>query len=88
MIAPALVYILCFVTCAVCAGMLVRSWMKTRTRLLLWTAVSFVFLAVNNFFLFADTTLAPPDVDLSAFRVTAGVVAICVLIFGLIWEAE
>jgi hypothetical protein len=87
MIAPALVYILCFVTCAVCAGLLVRSWMKTRMRLLLWTAVSFVFLAVNNFFLFADTTLAP-DVDLSAFRVTAGVVAICVLIFGLIWEAE
>ncbi len=88
MIAPALVYILCFVTCAVCAGLLVRSWMKTRTRLLLWTVVSFVFLAVNNFFLFADTTLTPPDVDLSAFRVTAGVVAICVLIFGLIWEAE
>lgn len=88
MTAPALVYILCFVTCAVCTGLLVRSWMKTRTRLLLWTAVSFVFLAVNNFFLFVDTTLMPPEVDLSFFRVTAGIAAISVLIFGLIWEAE
>jgi hypothetical protein len=87
MIVPGLVYILCFVTCAVCAGLLVRSWLKTRTRLLLWTAVSFVFLAVNNFLLFADTTLVP-DIDLSVFRLSAALLAVCVLIFGLIWEAE
>jgi hypothetical protein len=87
MTAPGLVYILCFVTCATCAGLLIRSWLKTRTRLLLWTAVSFVFLAINNFFLFADTTLVP-EIDLSVFRVTAALLAVCVLIFGLIWEAE
>jgi hypothetical protein len=87
MSAPALVYILCFVTCAVCAVLLVRSWLKTRTRLLLWTAISFVFLAINNFFLIVDTTLIP-DIDLSLFRVTTALVAICVLIFGMIWEAE
>ncbi len=60
MTAPALVYMFCFITCAICAGLLVRSWFKTRTRLLLWIAVSFVCLAVNNFFLFADTTLDAP----------------------------
>jgi hypothetical protein len=87
MTAPGLVYILCFVTCAACAGLLVRSWLRTRTRLLLWTAVSFVFLAVNNFFLFADATLLP-DVDLGFFRITAALLAICTLIVGLIWEAE
>ena len=87
MSAPALVYILCFITCAVCAGLLVRSWMKTRTRLLLWVAVSFVFLAINNFFLFADTTLLP-EIDLSPFRVGSALVAVSILIFGLIWEAE
>jgi hypothetical protein len=85
--APALVYILCFVTCAVCALLLVRSWVKTRTRLLLWVAVSFVFLAINNFFLFADTTLLP-DIDLSPFRIGSAVVAVTILIFGLVWEAE
>lgn len=87
MTAPALVYMFCFITCAICAGLLVRSWFKTRTRLILWIAISFVLLAVNNFFLFADTTLAL-DVDLSPFRVISGVVAVSILIFGLIWEAE
>jgi hypothetical protein len=88
MTAPALVYILCFLTCALCAGLLVRSWLRTRTRLLLWVAISFVCLAVNNFFLFVDATLSPPNVDLSPLRVIPGVIAISILIFGLIWEAE
>jgi hypothetical protein len=88
MTAPALVYILCFLTCAVCALLLVRSWVKTRTRLLLWVAASFVFLAINNFFLLADTTLTPPDWDLSPFRIGSAVIAVTILIFGLVWEAE
>jgi hypothetical protein len=87
MTAPALVYMFCFITCAVCAGLLVRSWFKTRTRLLLWIAVSFVCLAVNNFFLFADTTLFP-HIDLSLYRTASAVIAVSILIFGLIWEAE
>ena len=87
MTAPALVYMFCFIACAVCAWLLVRSWFKTRTRLLLWIAISFVFLAVNNFFLFADTTLLP-NVDLSAFRMISGLTAVSILIFGLVWEAE
>jgi hypothetical protein len=87
MTAPALVYLFCFLTCAVCAGLLVRSWLKTRTRLLLWIAVSFVLLAVNNFFLLADTTLFP-SIDLGIYRTVSAVAAVSVLIFGLIWEAE
>ncbi len=88
MTAPALVYMFCFITRAVCAGLLVRSWFNTRTRLILSIAISFVFLAVNNFFLLADTTLTPPDTDLRPLRVISGVLAVSVLIFGLIWEAE
>jgi hypothetical protein len=87
MTAPALVYMFCFITCAMCAGLLVRSWLKTRTRLLLWIAISFVLLAVNNFFLLADTTLFP-HIDLSPFRTISAVAAVSILIFGLIWEAE
>ncbi len=87
MTAPALVYMFCFITCAICAALLVRSWFKTRTRLLLWVAISFTLLAVNNFFLFADTTLFP-DIDLSVFRWTTGTAGVVILIFGLVWEAE
>jgi hypothetical protein len=87
MTAPALVYMFCFIACAICAGLLVRSWFKTKTRLLLWIAVSFTCLAVNNFFLLADTTLFP-DVDLSLYRTLSAVAGVSILIFGLIWEAE
>ena len=87
MTAPALVYMFCFITCAICAGLLVRSWLKTRTRLLLWIAVSFVCLAVNNFFLFADTTLFP-TIDLSVYRTVSALVGVSILIFGLVWEAD
>ena len=87
MTGPALVYILCLATCVVCAGLLVRSWLKTRTRLLLWAAASFVCLAINNFFLLADTTLFP-STDLSAFRFGAALIGVSILIFGLVWEAE
>lgn len=87
MTGPALVYILCLGTCIVCAGLLIRSWLKTRTRLLLWAAASFVCLAINNFFLLADTTLFP-TIDFSAFRFGAALVAVSILIFGLVWEAE
>jgi hypothetical protein len=87
MTGPALVYILCLATCVVCAGLLIRSWLKTRTRLLLWAAASFVFLAVNNFFLLADTTFFP-SLDLSFFRFGAALVGVSILIFGLVWEAE
>jgi hypothetical protein len=87
MSAPALVYMFCFIACAGCAWLLVRSWLKTRTRLLLWIAISFVLLAVNNFFLFADTTLFP-QADLSLYRTISAVAAVSVLLFGLIWEAE
>jgi hypothetical protein len=87
MTAPALVYMFCFITCAICAGLLVRSWIRTRTRLLLWIAISFVLLAVNNFFLFADNTLFP-DSDLSLLRTISAIGAVSILIFGLIWEAE
>ena len=88
MTAPALVYMFCFITCAICAGLLVRSWFKTRTRLVLWIAISFVFLAINNFFLFADMTLTPPDMDLGPFRTISAVIGVSVLIAGLVWETE
>lgn len=88
MTAPALVYTFCFVACAACAGLLVRSWLKTRTRLLVWVAASFTLLAANNFFLLVDTTLSPPDLDLSPLRVASAVAAVAILVFGLVWEAE
>ncbi|MBC7768972.1 MAG: hypothetical protein H7124_09305 [Phycisphaerales bacterium] len=84
---PALVYTLCFVTSALCALLLVRAYIRTRARLLLWSAVSFVFLAINNFFVLGDLVLFP-DANLLAFRHIAALLAVGVLIYGFIWEVE
>jgi hypothetical protein len=83
----ALVYSLCFVTSAICAALLLRSYFRTRTRLLLWSAIAFVCLAVNNFFVLADLILFP-DINLLTFRYVAALAAVCVLIYGFIWEVE
>jgi hypothetical protein len=86
-IAPTAVYILCLVTSTVCAGLLLRAYARSRTRLLLWTALSFVCLALNNLFLVADMVIFP-DVDLWLLRPVAALAAIVVLLYGFVWEAE
>ncbi len=83
----ALVYILCLLTSALCAGLLVRSYGRTKTRLLLWSAASFVFLAVNNLLVVADLILLP-TIDLMPYRDAAALAAAAVLIYGFIWESE
>jgi hypothetical protein len=83
----ALVYVLCFGASSVCAGLLLRSYFITRTRLLLWSAIAFVCLAVNNFFVLADIILFP-DINLLWARYAAAFAAVCVLIYAFVWEAE
>ena len=84
---PAAVYLLCLLTSMGCAALLVRSWRRTRTRLLLWSAAAFVLLALNNLLLVADL-LVLPDVPLTPLRHATALAAVGVLLYGFIWEAE
>jgi len=84
---PALVYTLCFLTSAVCAALLFASYFKMRTRLLFWSAISFVCLAINNFFVLGDLVLFP-DINLLPMRYIAAFAAVCSMIYGFIWETE
>ena len=81
------VYLLCFATSLACSWLLVRSYLRNRTRLLLWTAVCFVFLALNNFFVVADLVLLP-DMDFQLVRHLANLTALATLIYGFIWELD
>ena len=81
------VYGLCLLASALCAFLLLRAWRQSRSRLLLWTATAFVFLALNNLFLVADMVLLP-GVNLWYWRQAASLAAIAVLVYGFIWEAE
>lgn len=82
------VYVLCMVTSTVCAGLLLRAYKRTHSRLLLWTAVSFCFLALNNLLVFTDAVVVGPNIDLWSFRYVAALAAVCAMIYGFIWEAE
>jgi hypothetical protein len=67
--------------------LLVRAYMRTRTALLLWTALCFSLLAVNNLLLVCDALIFP-DVDLRIWRHATALAAISVLLFGFVREAD
>ncbi len=68
-------------------ALLLRRWWRTRVRLLMWSALGFACLAVNNVLLFVDRVLVP-DRDLLILRDVSGLAALTVLLFGLIWESR
>jgi len=81
-----IVYALCALTSMTVAALLVRGFLRSRARLLLWSALCFVFLALNNVLLFVDFSL--PMVDLSVWRAVPIIVGLALLIYGLIWEVR
>jgi hypothetical protein len=81
------VYLLCFITSTVALLLLLRSYRQNRTRLLLWSALCFVALAVNNFFLFVDIVLLP-NISLLPLRDASALAAVALLLYGFIWEID
>jgi hypothetical protein len=84
---PASVYLLCFLTSAACALLLARSYRRTGARLLFWSALCFLFLAVNNLVVIFDLLLFP-EVDFRLVRYLLALAAVGVLLFGFIWDVE
>lgn len=81
------VYVLCALLSAACAALLLRAWARGRERLLLWSGLCFVGIALNNVLLFIDLRVLT-EVDLSLVRMIPSVVGIALLIFGLVWETR
>jgi hypothetical protein len=84
---PTLVYTMCFATSTLCAYLLGRSFRRTRSRLLFWSALCFVLLAVVNFVVVLDM-LVYPQIDFRPIRLWLSLVAVSVLLFGFIWDEE
>jgi hydrogenase/urease accessory protein HupE len=80
------VYLLCALTSSVCAFLLFRGFRSTRARLLFWSSLCFVGLALGNILLFVDVALVP-GADLSLWRSVASLGGILVLLFGFVWES-
>jgi hypothetical protein len=81
------VYLLCAATSVACALLLLRAHARTGTRLLLWSGLCFVGLALNNIVLSVDLIVVP-ETDLSTWRLVPAAAGILLLLYGLIWEAE
>lgn len=81
------VYILCGATSAVCAALLYRGYRRTKARLLFWSCLCFIGLAMNNILLIVDVRVIP-TVDLSAWRLVPAVAGVAALLYGLIWETR
>ena len=81
------VYILCALTSAACAVMLIRSFLRDRVWLLFWSAFCFVALAANSVLLFIDLVVVP-DTDLSIVRSLVALTGLGGLLFALIWNTE
>jgi hypothetical protein len=70
-----------------CMALLFRAYARSGVRLLLWSALCFVFLTANNLLIFLDLVVLP-EVDLRLYRLAATLVGVLFLLYGFIWEAE
>jgi len=81
------IYLLCAVAAFLCAFLLLRAYRRGRYRLLLWSGLCFAGLTLNNLILVLDKVVLT-GADLSIWRTSVALVAMAVLLYGLIWEAE
>ena len=81
------IYLLCAAASLVVALMLLRQYLKSRTRLLLWSLVCFTGLAANNVLVYIDLVVYT-GVDLSVYRSAAGAAAMAAMLYGLVWETR
>jgi hypothetical protein len=81
-------FLLAALTSLACMALLFRGYARSGVRLLLWSALCFVFLATNNVLLFFDAIVFPTQVDLRVFRLAAAAAGILCLLYAFIWEVE
>jgi hypothetical protein len=82
-----LVYALCAITSLACAVLLLRGYLRSRARLLLWSGLCFAGLAANNVILLVDKRVVP-GMDLSLWRSLPALVGVAILLYGLVWETR
>lgn len=80
------VYVLCMLTSLFCAFLLFRSYRAQHSRLLLWSTVCFVGLAISNALLVVDLIILPATVDLRPLRTMIGFTSTALFLGALVWE--
>lgn len=81
---PEAVYLMCSLTSAACAFLLLRQYFHARTPLIFWSSLCFIGLMIVNLTLFIDLVVLPNTIDLSRMRAFFAMGSILVLVYGLI----
>lgn len=82
-----LIYLLCALTALLCFWMLLKAYRSNGYKLLLWGALCFAGLTLNNTLLIVDKFLIP-YIDLSLWRLLLALASVMVFLYGLIWDSE
>ena len=80
-----IVYALGALTTSLCATLLLIAHARSPQRLLLFSGLCFAGLALSNILVFVDLVVIP-ETDLYLLRLTTGIIAMGLLLYGLIWE--
>ena len=81
------VYFLCALTSLACAILLVRGYLANKVPLLMWTALCFCALAVNNGMLLIHV-LTGPEIDLILARKVPALIGVLLMLHGLIADSK
>jgi hypothetical protein len=79
------VFLLCAATSLACAILLLRGYLRSRQRLLLWSGLCFVGLFANNALLLLDARIGA---DLSLLRTLPALAGVMLLLYGLVWDSR
>ena len=74
-------------TAVLCAVLLLRAFVNVRKRLLLWSGLCFLGLAIANAVLIIDLTFFP-EISLYRWRLGLAAGSMLVLLYGLIFESD
>jgi hypothetical protein len=85
--AATIVYTLCGLTALLCAALLLRAFQRTHARVLWWSGLCFCGLTVSNALLLLDK-LVYTDIDLQPLRLSATLLSLLLLLYGLLYADE
>lgn len=81
------VYVLCAIMSIICSFALLRGYRASGNKLLFWSGLCFVFLAINNIFLCFDLIVfSTLDLHGPFWRSLLSTIAGALLLYGLIGE--
>lgn len=79
------IYVLCMLTSIACAVLLLRSYRRSKSALLLTSSICFIGFAIHNLLLVVDLVWLPESIDLSLLRGVVGLISVAAMVFGLVW---